>query len=75
MINVKSKICTHEGCGTQSGFGFEGEKEEFCSVHKLKGMINLASGRCNHEGCIIIPGYGFPGNKPIHCSEHKQKEK
>ncbi len=55
MINVKVRLCKHDGCGKQPSFGFRNEKAIFCFSHKEKEMYNTKSRICDTNGCKLTP--------------------
>jgi hypothetical protein len=77
MVNVVSKRCAHEGCGSPSpSFNFPGSKGGvYCEKHQKPGMENVVAKRCADEkGCGRQPSFNFPGSKGgVYCYEH-QKE-
>lgn len=71
MVNVSHKICDHNGCTKQPGYGLPNGKPQCCAEHKTSEMIMLLVKLCEHDGCGKQPVYGLPGGKPQYCKDHK----
>ena len=77
-INVKNKLCLHEGCNIQANFNYETEQTSiYCFTHKKNEMINIKNKNmmCVNENCKTRANYNVKGNKfPLYCSNHKTSE-
>jgi hypothetical protein len=77
-INVKSKLCSNEGCNIQAGFNYETEQIPiYCFTHKKNDMINIKNKNisCVYENCKTRANYNVKGNKvPLYCTNHKTNE-
>ncbi len=75
MINVKVRLCKHEGCGKQPSFGFPNEKAVFCATHKEEGMYNNKSRICDTYGCKLTPCFiDTSDGWKAHCLLHSNPE-
>ena len=62
MIDIKNKICQHDGCNIRANFNYKGETKTFyCLEHKLEGMINVTDKKCQHNGCEKVASCNYNG--------------
>jgi hypothetical protein len=73
MINVRKKICNHDGCTITARFGNKDEKPLYCSKHKTNLTTVSTSKICEYEKCTSIASYGIRGKGITHCAKHKNK--
>ena len=73
MVDVKHKVCEHEGCTKVPYFNEPGQKAgRYCAAHKLRGMVNVRSKLCEHEGCTKGASFNDPSEKTLRfCAAHK----
>jgi hypothetical protein len=64
-------ICKEIGCKTRANFGFPGQKDKHCKLHKQEKMRDVKNPICLFTDCNIQPIYGFPGEKRKYCKIHK----
>ena len=66
MVNVRHRVCQHEGCGTEAKYNLPGEAHgAFCGQHKLKDMERVNTRRCNAEACDKRASFNHPGDSDI----------
>ena len=67
-----SATCKFENCNTQSSFGLQNGKAEYCSKHKSQEMIDLTHLRCIFDRCDIQATFGELNAKRMYCTTHKE---
>ena len=72
IVDVKSRKCKTEGCGTIPSFGVAGTKTaEYCAQHALEGMVDVKHRKCRTEGCGKLPSLGVAGTITAeYCARH-----
>lgn len=70
MIDVKRKICVHNGYNTQLTYGYVGKKVQYCKEHVKDGMIDLKNQICSHPDCVILASYGYEAGNIKYCKNH-----
>ena len=71
LVDIKSKMCSTQGCVTTAGFGFPGKPRSRCLTHMEPGMINVKQQYCKHSGCSSPAYYGPSGSFSVWCDKHK----
>ena len=73
MVNVITKTCIIEECGTHPSFNYENIKTPiYCIEHILDGMVNVVSKNCIYLNCGTRPIFNYENEKTaIYCQEHK----
>lgn len=62
MVNVRHRVCQHEGCGTEAKYNLPGEQHgAYCGQHKLKDMERVNTRRCCFDGCDKRASFNQPG--------------
>ena len=71
-MDVRSRKCRTEGCGTIPSFGVAGTKTvEYRAQHAPEGMVDVKSRKCRTEGCGKLPSFGVAGTKTReYCAQH-----
>lgn len=72
-VSHQSAFCKFENCNTQSVFGLQNGKAEYCSKHKSDEMIDLKHDRCLFDGCDIQATFGELNGERVYCKNHKNK--
>ena len=72
MVNVQSRNCKTEGCGTRPLFGVAGARTaEYCAQHAKYGMVDVQNRKCRTEGYDKHLSFGVAGTKTTKpCAQH-----
>jgi len=71
-VAMQHRYCSFKGCTANSRYWNPGEKQRYCTKHKLPGMQDTRKVFCEHPGCKLGPSFNFRGEKKRRfCFQHK----
>jgi hypothetical protein len=69
-----SQICIQPNCSKYSSFNLNGQKAQFCNLHKTTDMLDVKHKLCEKENCGTRAGFNFEDKKSVKfCSKHIEK--
>ncbi|CAM9651853.1 unnamed protein product [Laminaria digitata] len=74
MVDIVSKLCSHDTCVTRPRFNIMGSKKPaFCKQHAQDGMVDVFVDQCLQESCTKTANFNIEGGETaMFCTLHAE---